>query len=136
MPNLPLASRAKLKLLYKNLGGRKPLLEILKDFYKRMSQDILIGFFFDNKDTDKIAAQQQKFLLKAMGVAKTYAGKTPARAHDKLPPILAGHFDRRIQILRETLEDHELAAEDIRTWLGFERAFRAAIVDPAISQKN
>ena len=121
----------KLKTLYENLGGKKKLLEILKDFYGRMSKDILIGFFFDNKDTDKIATQQQKFLLKAMGVSKTYSGKAPARAHDKLPPILAGHFDRRIQILRETLQDHDLAAEDIRTWLSFERAFRAAIV-----QKN
>ncbi len=125
---LTLASRARLKKLYEHVGSRKKLLEILRDFYRRMSGDILIGFFFDGKDTDRIAARQQKFLLKAMGVSKTYTGKTPARAHAKMPPILAGHFDRRIHLLRETLKDHGLAEEDIRIWIAFERAFRDAII--------
>jgi truncated hemoglobin YjbI len=125
-------SKPELKTLWSRLesshGGEAGLARILEDFYARMSQDILIGFFFDGKDLKKIAATQKEFLLRAMGARATYTGKPPARAHEALPPILAGHFDRRLVLLEQTLRDHGLDAEDIRTWIAFENAFRDGIV--------
>ncbi|MEO5968722.1 MAG: group 1 truncated hemoglobin [Bdellovibrionia bacterium] len=123
-------ARKKLRQLYKNIGGEPRLQEILEDFYNRMSKDILIGYFFTGKDTRQIAHQQMAFLLQAMGVSTTYAGKPPTQAHGNLPPILAGHFDRRIVILGETLRDHGLSESDTKTWINFEKAFRKAIVVP------
>src|SRR5262245_57121278 len=102
-------TRPSLARLNRNVGGETGLSVILRDFYKRMSADVLIGFFFDGKDTNAIAARQLQFLLKAMGATSTYSGKTPARAHDALPPILGGHFDRRLRILEQTLADHGLS---------------------------
>ena len=93
-----------------------------------MSQDILIGFFFTGRNTDQIADQQAQFLMRAMGAMPSYSGKAPAQAHDELPKILAGHFDRRLRILEATLRDHGLSDEDIRTWINFEDAFRDSIV--------
>ena len=93
-----------------------------------MSQDVLIGFFFTGKNIETIADHQEQFLLFAMGVHATYSGKPPHTAHVALPPILGGHFDRRLVILEETLKDHGLSAQDIRTWLNFETAFRDLIV--------
>jgi hemoglobin len=121
-------TRKKLKQLYTNIGGEARLQEILDDFYNRMSKDILIGYFFIGKDIRRIALQQKNFLLLAMGISDTYTGKPPTQAHEKLPPILAGHFDRRITILGETLRDHQIPESDVKTWLQFEKAFRPAIV--------
>jgi truncated hemoglobin YjbI len=121
-------NKPELKLLWQHIGSEARLDAILKDFYHRMAGDILIGFFFDGKDVDTIAAMQKKFLMRAMGASASYEGKPPAQAHDKLPPILRGHFDRRLQLLEQTLRDNGLSAEDIRTWITFENAFRDGIV--------
>ena len=123
-------SRKKLKQLYTNIGGEPRLREILEDFYDRMSKDILIGYFFTGKDTHPIAHMQMGFLLQAMGVSATYAGKSPTQAHGSLSPILAGHFDRRIVILSKTLSDHGLSESDAKIWINFEKAYRKAIVVP------
>jgi truncated hemoglobin YjbI len=125
-------SKPELKRLYQHLGGdgggEAKLQAILRDFYTRMSSDTMLGFFFEGRDLHAIADKQAGFLLRAMGARASYAGKPPAQAHTALPPILAGHFDRRLRILEATLMDHGVSAEDIRTWVSFEQAFRDGIV--------
>jgi truncated hemoglobin YjbI len=125
---LPVATRPELRALHRHIGGAKGLRAILQDFYARMERDAMIGFFFHGKDVPRIAERQREFLSRAMGARKSYRGKPPARAHEKLPPILPGFFDRRLRLLEETLRDHEVSEEDIRTWIGFENAFREGIV--------
>ena len=129
-------SRKKLKQLFLHIGGEPRLQQILEDFYDRMSKDVLIGYFFTGKDTRQIARQQLGFLLQAMGASTTYAGKPPTQAHGNLPPILAGHFDRRIILLSETLRDHGLSDSDAKTWINFEKAFRKAIIVSEKSSKH
>jgi hemoglobin len=121
-------SKPALKALYERIGGESGLQAILRDFYRRMSGDILIGFFFDGKDTHLIADRQKEFLMRAMGALPTYSGKAPAQAHGEIAPILKGHFDRRLRVLEETLRAHGVCDEDIRTWVTFESAFREGIV--------
>lgn len=121
-------TRTDLARLYLNVGGEEGLREILRDFYRRMSEDLMIGFFFAGKDLDLIADQQRAFLMRAMGAIPSYSGKPPAKAHDKIAPILAGHFDRRLRLLEETLAAHGIATEEIRLWVAFEGAFRDQIV--------
>lgn len=93
-----------------------------------MSKDLLVGFFFSGRDTDLIADRQLAFVSKVVGITSDYTGKAPPHAHDDLPPILGGHFDRRLVLLEETLRDHGLTPEQARTWVDFERSFRKAIV--------
>ena len=121
-------SKPELKKVFERAGGEEGIERILLDFYGRMEKDILVGFFFHGKDVRAIALRQKEFLLRAFGAAPSYSGKPPAQAHEQLAPILSGHFDRRLQLLEETLRDHGLAAEDIRSWVGFENAFRGQIV--------
>lgn len=102
--------------------------EILDDLYERLAKDILVGFFFDGKDVKRIAEKQAEFILRAMGARAAYSGKSPASAHLSIAPILAGHFDRRVVVLRETLEAHGLPPEHVQTWIDFENAYRASIV--------
>jgi truncated hemoglobin YjbI len=115
-----------LKAIYAHVG-EAGLTAILDDFYLRLSRDLLVGFFFDGKDLGQIARTQKEFLMRAMGAVPHYSGKPPAQAHDAIAPILRGHFDRRLRLLEETLRDHGLDAQDIRTWVSFEEAFRAGI---------
>lgn len=125
--NIPL-KRPDLEALYLAVGQEAGLQALLEDFYQRMSDDVMIGFFFVGKDLKHIATMQKKFLMKAMGAAKSYEGLPPAQAHLKLAPILTGFFDRRLQILKETLADHRLTPAQIETWVTFENAFREGIV--------
>jgi truncated hemoglobin YjbI len=101
---------------------------ILEDFYQRMAKDVLLDFFFTGKDLKAIAARQAEFVLRAMGAAPSYSGRPPAQAHLSMPPILSGHFDRRLKLLEETLRAHGLPEDAIQAWLGFENTFREAII--------
>jgi hemoglobin len=127
MKELPLSKPA-LQALYQKIGGEEGLRSMLRDFYARMAKDVMIGFYFVGHDTNVIADRQHDFLSRAMGANPSYQGLPPAQAHSKLPPILTGHFDRRLRILEETLKDHGMVAEDIRIWVDFENSFRAGIV--------
>lgn len=119
--------KPELKALYSRIGEEAGLERIVKDFYRRMAADIMIGFFFFGKNLDEIAMKQKEFLMRAMGATESYSGKAPADAHTALPPIRRGMFDRRLRILEETLKAHGVSAEDIRIWVAFESAFREAV---------
>ncbi len=93
-----------------------------------MAEDLLIGYFFQGKDPNVIADQQLLFLMYAMGILPSYSGKSPTSAHLELPTIHTGHFDRRLVLLRETLQSHQVQARDIETWIDFEEAFRGVVV--------
>ena len=126
--------REQLLLVIQSLGSDLPsqttrLMAILVDFYQRMHEDIIVGFFFTGKDLKHIAHQQGQFMLNAAGLIPRFEGKGPATAHVALPPILAGHFDRRIVILGETIRAHGLSSETEKNWLSFESAFRDMIVN-------
>jgi truncated hemoglobin YjbI len=128
-----LLSKPELRDLFTSLGTtsetrEKKLSEILQDFYAQMAKDTMIGFFFDGRDVAAIASKQKDFILKAFGATPTYAGKAPADAHHALPPILEGHFNRRLQLLHSTLLAHGLSEKQAQIWVEFENAFRDGIV--------
>lgn len=116
-----------LRSLWKSLGTEQRLTEILSAFYKKMAEDILVGFFFYDKDLEQITKNQTHFMMRAMGAVEIYRGKTPAAAHKDLAPILKGHFDRRKKILMETLLEFGLSEVEIKTWVDFEEQFRPVI---------
>src|SRR5437660_242372 len=101
-----MTSSAALKDVFVELGGERKIEEILRSFYTKMSKDVLLGFFFTGKNLEKIILGQKAFLLRAMGAksveSASYEGPSPKEAHRKMPPILEGHFDRRLVLLRET----------------------------------
>ncbi|MDZ4676664.1 MAG: group 1 truncated hemoglobin [Oligoflexia bacterium] len=118
----------KLTQLYVDASGETGIEKILIRFYEKMAKDIMLGFFFDNKNLNHIIQQQKTFLLRAMGKNYQYFGKSPTTAHLEMPPILKGHFDRRVVLLRETLTEVGMREESIQTWIEFEENFRNAIV--------
>ncbi len=129
-------NREALKDLVTQVGGPDRLRRLLDEFYHRMEKDILIGFFFVGHDLDHIAEMQSQFILMAAGLIPRFEGKGPSTAHVALPPILQGHFDRRLVILRETLEANQIPEPLIQAWIQFEESFRLVIVSEEIQHKR
>ncbi len=127
-PKVKSPARPELNQLVHSIGGQDVLFSILKEFYEVMSKDVLIGFFFDGRDLDKIAQGQQQFILMAAGFIDKFEGKGPATAHLEMPPILSGHFDRRLVLLREVLQKRNFDSKLVDQWLQFEESFRAVVV--------
>jgi truncated hemoglobin YjbI len=121
-------TRAELARLIESIGGEVVLRRILSRFYEEISHDLLIGFFFDGRNLQEIASQQALFILFAAGLIQNYGGRRPGSAHSALPPILSGHFDRRLVLLREVLHREGLSPDQIDLWVRFEESFRGRVV--------
>lgn len=114
--------------LVDRIGGPERLRQILHRFYARLFVDPMVGFHFAGHDIDKIVDGQWGFLMRAFGATERFHGKNPGLAHVDLPPILTGQFDRRIVMLRESLESEGLHDEDVEIWCRVEESFRGRIV--------
>jgi hemoglobin len=127
--DLPVNKEALKDLFEKDLhGSQETLRALMLEFYERMAADVMLGFFFNGKEIRATADKQSEFFLRQVGALPSYSGKPPAQAHFQLPPILSGHFDRRLKILENLLLEKKITQPGIQAWLGFENAFRNVIV--------
>ena len=55
-----------------------------------------------------------------------YTGKPIRTAHAQTP-IFGGHFERRLQILRETMRDHGVDPDVQRVWIEHTQALRSQV---------
>jgi hemoglobin len=107
--------------------GAAQLRAVLTDFYGRVFGDVMIGFMFQGKDRRHLIDREYELtaaLLGAPGV--TYTGR-PMRVAHAPHTIFGGQFERRLQILRETLRDHGVDAEVQAAWIDHQRALRGQI---------
>ncbi len=96
--------------LFERLGGEERLRAIIDVFIDRVFADLMIGFFFRNADRARIKDMEYQLMAKFLGAEIEYRGRPLARAHAN-HPIMGGHFARRRQILKETLEFFHVAEE-------------------------
>ncbi len=102
--------------------------KLVLHFYTKMESDVMVGFFFTGRDLAKVAGQQSQFMLYALGLKAQYQGRGPGSAHTALPPILVGHFNRRLQILQETLTEAGLEPAVVNSFVAFENSFRNVVI--------
>jgi hemoglobin len=116
---------------FAQLGGEPKLKAIINTFIDRVFDDRMIGFFFRNADRQRIKAMEYQLAAHFLGAEVKYQGRPLDQVHAK-HPIMGGHFARRRQILKETL-DLYLVPEPIKeAWLAHTDALRALIT----SQKD
>ena len=96
--------------LFERIGGEERLRAILDVFIDRVFADLMIGFFFRNADRARIKEMEYQLMAKFLGAEIDYRGRPIAKAHAN-HPIMGGHFARRRQILKETLEFFHVAEE-------------------------
>jgi hemoglobin len=107
--------------------GADALRAVLTDFYARVFGDVMIGFMFQGKDRRHLIDREYELtaaLLGAPGV--TYTGR-PMRAAHAQHTIFGGQFERRLQLLRETLRDHAVDPDVQQAWIDHQLALRAQI---------
>ena len=116
--------------LFDKIGGEAKLREIIGTFVDRVFEDRMIGFFFRNANRARIKEMEYQLMAKFLGADIHYKGKPLDVAHAK-HPIMGGHFARRRQILKETLEFYELPEPIINVWLEHTDRLRPLITPEA-----
>ncbi len=112
--------------LFEQIGG-DALRTVLTDFYDRLFTDVMIGFMFQGKDKRQLIQREWEFTAGFLGAPGiTYSGRPMRTAHGQ-HTIFGGHFERRLQVLRETLADHHVPPAVQQAWIDHTQALRAQI---------
>jgi truncated hemoglobin YjbI len=106
--------------------GEPRLRQIIDVFIDRVFADRMIGFFFRNANRQRIKELEYQLIAQHFGAPIVYQGRPLAEAHGK-HPIMGGQFMRRMQILRETLEEFNVAPEIRDAWLAHTEKLRPLI---------
>lgn len=111
--------------LYTELGEER-LRRIIDVFVDRIFEDRMIGFFFRNADRKRIKEMEFQFTARFLGADIAYEGRPLAEAHGR-HPIMGGQFARRLQILRETLEEYRVPSHIQKAWIEHTESLRPLI---------
>ena len=112
--------------LFDRIGAEK-LRAVIEDFYARIFDDVMIGFLFAGKDRRRLIDKEYELTARLLGApGVTYTGRPMREAHAR-SPILGGHFERRLEILRQTLAAHAVDPEVVASWIDHTLALRAQI---------
>jgi hemoglobin len=114
--------------------GAAALRAVIADFYDRVFRDVMIGFMFQGKDRRHLVDREYELaaaLLGAPGV--TYTGR-PMRVAHAQHTIFGGQFERRLQIMRETMRDHHVDPDVQKAWIDHQLALRSQITRDAGSE--
>jgi len=116
--------------LFDQLGGEPALRAIVDDFIDRCFEDTMIGFLFARADRDRIKRFEYQHAAKNLGAPVQYGGRPLDETH-RPHRIFGGQFDRRRQILIETLRDHGVPDEVVDAWISHQDFLRPLITkDP------
>jgi len=106
--------------------GPAALRAVIVDFYERVFRDVMIGFLFEGKDRQRLIDKEYELTARFLGADVAYTGRPMREAHAR-SPILGGHFERRLEILRQTLATHAIDPEVVTAWIDHTLALRPQI---------
>ncbi len=119
--------------LFEQLGGAEALRAIIDRFVDRLYDDVMIGFFFARVPRERIKQKEYEHAAEHLGGGVEYTGRPLAAAH-AAHPIQGGHFMRRLQILRETLEEMGVPEPVREHWLAHTESLRPQITGDGASE--
>lgn len=102
---------------YQQLGGEAVLRPLVQDFVRRVVGDMMIGHLFHGVDVALLVERELEFTARFLGAERPYSGRPMRETHQRLR-ILGGQFDRRTQILKETLQHYQVPADIQQVWIG------------------
>ena len=95
--------------MFDELGGEPVLRKIVDRFVDRIFDDVMIGFHFRNASRARVKAKEYEFAAAHLGADVVYTGRPIDEAHRR-HPIMGGQFMRRLQILKDTLNEFQVPA--------------------------
>lgn len=110
------------------LGGTDGVERLIARFVDRVASDFIIGFFFERVDLDRVKKMETSLACVHLGGPGEYAGRPVARAHAPYP-INAGHFRRRLAILRTVLTEEGVDPEIIDRWIAHDQALQDQVTN-------
>lgn len=129
----PVEPKTSAPSLFELVGGEEQLRAIIDTFIDRVFEDRMIGFFFRNADAKRIKEMEYQLAAEFLGAPIAYRGQALDLAHAK-HPIMGGHFARRRQILKETLEAYGVPIPVKEAWLQHTDSLRPLITSQADSE--
>lgn len=114
------------RTLFDELGGEPALRRIIDRFVDRVFDDVMIGFFFRNASRERLKAKEYEFAAQHLGAGVEYTGRALAAAHAR-HPIMGGQFMRRLQILKETLDEFAVPERVRQHWIDHTESLRPLI---------
>ena len=113
--------------MFERYGGLAFISRVVLNFYDRVLASVRLAPFFADTDMQRLVEHQAKFISSVMGGPECYTEAMLRDAHVHLP-IDEGAFDEMIELLKLTLEDFQIAPDDVRTIVADLNARRAQIV--------
>jgi hemoglobin len=112
--------------LFDRIGGER-LREVITEFYKRVFDDVMIGFMFARADRQRLIDKEWELVAALLGAPGVkYTGKPMRDAHAQ-HTIFGGQFERRLQILRDTLAAFAVDSEVQEAWIAHTQSLRGQI---------
>ena len=111
---------------FERIGGETALRAIIGDFVARVFDDVMIGFHFRQANRARIEEMEFQHAAEHLGGPHVYEGR-PLRAAHAPHRIMGGQFERRLKILTDVLEKHDVPASIRERWLAHNRALRGEI---------
>lgn len=90
------------RTLFDELGGEPALRRIIDRFVDRLFDDVMIGYLFRNASRERVKEKEFEHAAEHLGAPIAYTGRPLASAHAP-HRVRGGQFNRRVQILKETL---------------------------------
>jgi hemoglobin len=115
---------------FETIGGDPALRAIIDEFVDGCFDDVMIGFLFRRADRDRVKRFEHEHAAEHLGAAVTYGGR-PIQAAHRAHPIMGGHFDRRLTILRRALERHGVPEPIAARWLAHHESLRHLVTGDA-----
>ena len=98
--------------LFERYGGFTSVSRIVSSFYDRVLESPIVAGYFEGSDMRRLVDHQTKFIATLMGGPASYNDEALARMHAHLG-IDQESFEEVVELLTETLEDFDVAEEDI-----------------------
>ena len=117
--------------LFDRIGGEAKLRPLIEDFVQTMHGDVMIGFFFEGVDLERLTELEYQFTARFMGADVKYEGRPLIKAHARRP-IFGGHFDRRRQLLIEAMDRHDVPDDIKEPWIQHVNSLRANVTRDAV----
>ncbi len=115
---------------FEELGGEPALRAIVDDFIDRCFDDTMIGFLFLRAERARIKRHEFEHAAQFLGADMAYKGRPLQEAHGP-HRILGGQFDRRRQLLIDTLNDHAVPVSVRDAWIAHQDSLRHLVTkDP------
>ena len=100
------------RTMFERYGGFASVSRVVMSFYDKILSSPLVGPYFADTDMKRLVDHQTKFVATLMGGPASYTNEHLERVHVDLG-ISEAAFSETMELMRETLEDHDFEGRDV-----------------------